>query len=25
MFKENILNYKIGIKELEKIIKNYVA
>jgi len=23
MFKENDLNYKIGIKELEKIIKNY--
>ena len=23
MFKENILNFKIGIKELEKIIKNY--
>ena len=23
MFKENDSNYKIGIKELEKIIKNY--
>ena len=23
MFKENDSNYKIGIKELEKIVKNY--